>query len=185
MFEKHFCRKYNKAMQAVDLGLSVKWADRNLDANFPTDTGRLYAWAESLPKSIYIWENYKYWVCSGKFGPFLERHFSKEIHSIGPEDDAITNKYGKPWRIPTATEFQELINKCRWVKTTECGKSGFKIYGSNGNSIFLPADGVEHYWSATRMKEPQYAKVLDIHYSKVQMFYRSRFYGFNLRGSLR
>ncbi|MBP3680236.1 MAG: hypothetical protein J6I70_08000 [Bacteroidaceae bacterium] len=169
-------------MQAIDLGLSVKWADRNLGANSPTDMGGLYAWAEILSKNKYTWGNYKYWVCSGKFGPFLENHFSKEIHSIDSEDDAITYRYGKPWRIPTATEFQELINKCRWVKTSECGIHGFRIYGNNGNSIFLPTEGVEHYWSATRMKEPQHAKVLDIHYSKVQLFYRARYYGFNLRG---
>ncbi len=169
-------------MQAIDLGLSVKWTDRNLGANSPTDVGELYAWAELTPKKEYTWKNYKHWVCSGKFGPFLEKHFSREIHSIESFDDAVTHRYGKPWRIPTATEFEELIDKCKWVKTAENGKSGFRIYGNNGNSIFLPTEGVEHYWSATRMKEPQHARVLDIHYSKVQMFYRARFYGFNLRG---
>lgn len=155
-------------MQTIDLGLSVKWADRNFGAYSPTDIGEQCAWAELTPKSKYTWDNYKYWVCSGIFGPFLENHFSKEIHSIDSEDDAITNRYDKPWRIPTATEFQELINKCRWVKTSECGIHGFRIYGYNGNSIFLPTEGVEHYWSVTRMKEPQHAKVLDIHYWYLQ-----------------
>lgn len=169
-------------MLAIDLGLSVKWADRNLDAYSSTDTGGLYAWAELTPKNKYTWENYKHWVSSGKFGPFLEKHFSKEIHSIDSSDDAITRKYGKPWRIPTAIEFQELISKCRWVKTTENGKAGFRIYGNNGNSIFLLTEGVEHYWTATRMQKHQHAKVLDIHYSKIQLFYRARYYGFNLRG---
>lgn len=169
-------------MQAIDLGLSVKWADRNLGANSPMEAGGLYAWAELSTKDKYTWENYKDWKYSGKFGPFKEYHFRREIHQIESSDDAITSKYGKPWRIPTATEFQELINKCRWVKTKENGKASFRIYGNNGNSIFLLTEGVEHYWSTTRMKEPQHAKVLDIHYSKVQMFYRARYYGFNLRG---
>lgn len=169
-------------MQAIDLGLSVKWSDRNWGAYSPTDIGERCAWAELTSKNSYTWENYKYWVSSEKFGPFLENHFSRIIYSIEPCDDAITYRYGTPWRIPTATEFQELIDKCRWVKTKENGKAGFRIYGNNGNSIFLLTEGVEHYWSATRMKKPQHAKVLDIHYSKVQMFYRARFYGFNLRG---
>ena len=76
-------------MQAIDLGLSVKWADRNFGANSPTDMGGLYAWAEILPKTTFTWENYKHWEYSGKFGPFLENHFSKEIHSIDSEDDAL------------------------------------------------------------------------------------------------
>ena len=84
-------------MQAIDLGLSVKWADRNFGANFPTDIGELYAWAEILPKSKYTWENYKYWVCSGKFGPFLENHFSKEIHSIDSEDTQFEDTFEDDW----------------------------------------------------------------------------------------
>ena len=32
-------------MEAIDLGLSVKWADRNLGANSPDEVGTFYAWA--------------------------------------------------------------------------------------------------------------------------------------------
>ena len=169
-------------MEAIDLGLSVKWADKNLDANSPTDAGGRYAWAELSSKDKYTWENYIDWKCAGKFGPFKEYHFRREIHQIESFDEAITFRYGKPWRIPTANEFKELINKCRWVKAIENNIAGYRIYGNNGNSIFLPTDNVESYWSATRMNEPQHAIVLDIHYKNVQLFYRSRFYGFNLRG---
>lgn len=169
-------------MKAIDLGLSVKWADRNLGANSPTDAGWLYAWAELSPKDKYTWENYIDWKYSGKFGPFKECHFRKEIHQINYYNDVVTFKYGMPWRIPTANEFKELIDNCRWIKTIENNIAGYRIYGDNGNFIFLPTDNVEHYWSATRMKKPQYAIVLDIHYEKIQLFYRSRFYGFNIRG---
>lgn len=37
-------------MQAVDLGLSVKWADRNLDATSPYDMGGLSHGQKSHPK---------------------------------------------------------------------------------------------------------------------------------------
>ena len=40
-------------------------------------------------------------------------------------------------RLPTSEEFQELINKCKWVWKD----NGYAITGPNGNSIFLPAEG--------------------------------------------
>ena len=62
-------------MEAIDLGLSVKWADKNLDANSPTDAGGRYAWAELSSKVKYTWENLLGWICSGRFGPFYVFHF--------------------------------------------------------------------------------------------------------------
>ena len=173
-------------MEAIDLGLSVKWADRNLGANSVTAMGELYAWAELTPKETYNWENYKYWSFSGKYGPYKEEHFNKEIHTIKSCDDAITYKYGNPWRIPTAKEFEELLKKCKWISTRENDMPGYRIYGANGNSIFLPVCGNScgflNYWSATRMSSPQHAINLDPNREKPCMIYRSRFYGFCLRG---
>ena len=57
-------------MQVVDLGLSVKWADRNLGATSPIDKGELYAWGELFPKEIYTWENYSDYLMSGPYGPY-------------------------------------------------------------------------------------------------------------------
>ena len=41
---------FAQAPQAVDLGLSVKWADRNLDAATQYDDGLPYQWGETTPK---------------------------------------------------------------------------------------------------------------------------------------
>lgn len=41
-------------------------------------------------------------------------------------------------RLPTRKEFQELIDKCTWQKTSD---GGYNVYGPNGNHIFLPAAG--------------------------------------------
>lgn len=173
-------------MQAIDLGLSVKWADKNLDAKFPSDMGGLYAWAELSPKDKYTWENYLDWKSSGPYGPYKEYHFRREIHQIGYYDDAIRCKHDKPWRIPTASEFEELISKCRWIKSQENGIAGYRIYGTNGNYIFLPIYGNPvgflNYWSSTRMSSPQHAINLDAYNGKPRMVYRARFYGFCLRG---
>lgn len=44
--------------QAVDLGLSVKWADRNLGAASPLEAGDYYAFGETAAKDYYDWDTY-------------------------------------------------------------------------------------------------------------------------------
>ena len=39
--------------EAVDLGLSVKWAPYNVGASKPTEYGNYYAWGEIEPKTDY------------------------------------------------------------------------------------------------------------------------------------
>ena len=62
-------------------------------------------------------------------------------------DEAI-NLFGN--QLPTKYQLEELQNKCRWSWTG----NGYKVTGSNGNSIILPAagyrfcDGDVHYVSA-------------------------------------
>lgn len=71
-------------------------------------------------------------------------------------------KWGGNWRIPTKNELEELLEKCTWTWTTQNGVIGYKITGSNGNSLFLPAAGGRDdtefihigsecfYWSSSR-----------------------------------
>ncbi len=47
------------AQQAIDLGLSVAWADRNLGAESPTATGYMLAWGELEPKNEYTLGTYR------------------------------------------------------------------------------------------------------------------------------
>lgn len=53
-------------------------------------------------------------------------------------------------RIPTKEDFQELSEKCEWIWTNYNGYPGYKVSGSNGNSIFLPAAGVENVEDKTK-----------------------------------
>ena len=41
----------------VDLGLSVKWATKNVGASSPSDNGGYFAWGETRTKSSYDWSN--------------------------------------------------------------------------------------------------------------------------------
>ena len=48
------------AQQAVDLGLSVNWADRNIGANNPEEVGIYVAWGELESKETYTLDNYRF-----------------------------------------------------------------------------------------------------------------------------
>ena len=56
-------------------------------------------------------------------------------------DDIASKQLGGSWRIPTAGEWQELIDKCTWTWTSYNGVNGYRITGPNGSNIFLPAAG--------------------------------------------
>ena len=48
---------------------------------------------------------------------------------------------GGDWRMPTPSDFQELIDSTTKEWTQVKGVNGWKFTGSNGNSIFIPASG--------------------------------------------
>lgn len=133
----------------VDLGLSVKWATMNVGAGSPSDYGDYFAWGEVHPKSEYTEEN--------------SRTNLKSIGAISGNSqyDAARYHWGSSWRLPTQSELQELIDKCRWIWIKQDGHKGYKIVGPNGNGIFLPAAGYRdgtstynvgtggYYWSGS------------------------------------
>ena len=132
-------------VQAVDLGLSVKWASCNVGANKPEEYGDYFAWGEVKPKSVYNWTTYKY--CKGT-NKTMTKYSTDSYYGIvdnkttlEAQDDAATANWGGAWRMPTKAEQDELRTKCTWVWTTLNGVNGYKVIGSNGNSIFLPAAG--------------------------------------------
>ena len=44
--------------KCVDLGLSVEWADANLGASSPSESGGYYAFGEIFTKESYHWDTY-------------------------------------------------------------------------------------------------------------------------------
>ena len=153
----------------VDLGLSVDWATCNVGADNPEDYGDYYAWGEIEPKSTYDWSNYKW--CNGNSSS-LNKYNTKSSNgtvdnkqTLDLEDDIANNVLGGTWRMPTQTEFNELINNCTWTYTTLNGVNGFKVtsnkIGYTDRFIFLPAAGYRfgttlsnegtfgYYWSSS------------------------------------
>lgn len=155
---------------AVDLGLSVKWANCNLGATTPEEYGGYYAWGETTPKTDYssntfIWDGFS----------------NSSLQSQGVIDsngnlkaayDAAAKNWGGKWRMPTSSEITELKTKCTWTWTALNGISGYKVVGSNGNSIFLPAVGYRYntsvyeagtygnFWSSTYNCEDEAYRLL-------------------------
>lgn len=139
----------------VDLGLSVKWATRNLcETGFvssPTDYGDYYAWGETEAKADYSWSTYKW--CNGSSSTLTKYCPTEKPNNwagagspdgktvLDPEDDAACAILGGNWRMPTYAELAELRTECTWTWTTQNGINGRLVTGPNGNSIFLPATG--------------------------------------------
>ncbi len=131
---------------AVDMGLSVAWASCNVDANSPEEYGGYYAWGEVETKEKYDWDTYKWGDAdkhsltkynNDKSWGQVDNKFVLEL-----DDDVAHFKFGADWRMPTTTEFQELIDSCSWVWMDYKGVSGYTVTSNNnGNKIFLPIPG--------------------------------------------
>lgn len=128
----------------VDLGLpsGTLWATCNVGANSPEEYGDYFAWGETEPKSHYYWDNYK-WCEYSERNVKITKYLSYSI--LDPEDDVATATWGDAWRIPTVEEVKELKNECSWSWDTRNGHLGMTVTGTNGNSIFLPANGMYGY----------------------------------------
>lgn len=105
----------NYAGQPVDMGLSVYWADQNLDG--------WYQWANTTSYS------HSYNGASGYEIPedFLYTSIA------GSTYDPARMRWGGKWRMPTAKECEELMAKCskRWTNR------GIELTGPSGKTIFL------------------------------------------------
>jgi hypothetical protein len=169
--------------EAVDLGLSVKWASFNVGASKPEDYGNYYAWGETETKTNYSWFTYKY--CNGSYNTLTKycdysrygnNGYTDTKTTLTLEDDVAHVAWGGSWRMPTQAERNELNNSanCTWTWTTQNGVNGYlvtsKKTGHEGASIFLPAAGYRggtslddvgsygNYWSSSlRPYDPNYA----------------------------
>lgn len=124
---------------AIDLGLSVNWADMNVGAKYIEDYGNYYAWGETSTKETYNRDTY----FDGQ--TYTKYNYEGGKTVLDPEDDAAYVNWGDSWRMPTKAEWQELIDSCTWTWTTQNGINGYKVTsnkeGYTDKFIFLPAAG--------------------------------------------
>ena len=108
----------------VDLGLSVKWAKRNIGAKTPSDLGGLFAFGD----------------LSG-CNPSIEPADYASADTYKSDFDLANKALGGKGTLPTADLFEELFSLCKTEWTELNGVAGYQVTGPNGNSIFLPAAG--------------------------------------------
>ena len=110
---------------AIDLGLSVRWAKCNIGASYPGEFGGLYAYGDPTGK-----------------------RFTKEVKDypggktiIDSDNDMAKSLWGKDWRLPSEKELRELKEKCSWQYVDQGRVKGYRVTGPNGSSIFFPLAG--------------------------------------------
>lgn len=134
--------------EAVDLGLSVKWANMNLGASSESEAGDLYAWGEVTPSGSYSWRNYEMndfhpedprtlyitRYCFDRYG--ASQDLSRGGVNLERNDDAAYVQWGGDWRMPTYAEVQELVEKCTFSYDEETAL--VTVTGPSGSSIRIP-----------------------------------------------
>ncbi len=124
--------------EAVDLGLSVKWANMNMGASKPEDYGGYYYWGET-----------------GMWNDYYDREDTPEDIS-GTKYDIAHVKWGGDWHLPTSEQVNELLSKCTLFWTSQNGVNGLLVTGPNGSTIFLPAAGSRSYNIVSQRTEGKY-----------------------------
>lgn len=141
----------------VDLGLSVKWADRNVDANLPELAGNYYAWGDLQTQLNYTAVTYRH--ATGNNDNATYHYIGSNIGAT--QWDIANIKLAGCWRMPTLDEMRELLNRCSWTWGTKEGIPGYWVKNTvSHENIFLPAAGYRdntdlngyqslgHYWSS-------------------------------------
>ena len=141
-----------KEYEYIDLGLpsGLKWAKCNVGADKETDYGYYFQWGEIEPHDAdtpYNWVNYKY--CKGSSTTLTKYNIMGEYGTVDNkltldlEDDAARANMGGDWRMPTQSDFLEMLDytDSEWVENFNgSGVNGRKFTSKiNGNSIFIPA----------------------------------------------
>ena len=138
---------------AIDLGIGLKWSCCNVGASAPWDNGNWYAWGETTSKTKFYYNTYSHSSSGG--------YADLGASISGTRYDAATMVQGRKWRMPTAEEYEQLLN-CTTVWGNLNGVKGFVVQGPNENGIFFPAAGYGwdeslkdngtrgHYWTASQ-----------------------------------
>lgn len=136
-----------KTVEYVDLGLPSGnlWATCNIGANEPWEYGDYFAWAETAPKKVFSWKTYEYRLAI----PLDDTESSKytsmdELTTLEVGDDAATQILGKKWRIPSKSDFDELLKQPNKIINNYggLGKKGIAILGNTGQVLFIPLAGI-------------------------------------------
>lgn len=182
----------------LDLKSGNLWHSCNLGADYPSESGHFYAWAETAPKkenALYDWTHYEWCAGSGsKLTKYCSssnvgyNQFADNRTAILSDDDASSITLGYGWHTPSSLDWNELQEQCGWSQITINGVPGQLVRSKknpddNKKVIFLPCagymDGAQHrgknwegfYWSSTS-KDGYYSNTAYIFYFQTGTFCR-------------
>ncbi len=170
----------------VDLGLSVRWASRNVGADNAALAGTYFPYGDPTGE-----------MQSADYNDY------PNIDIIGSEKyDMATANLGVGWQLPSQEQFKELADDCDWMWTTFRNVQGYVVMSKvNSNAIFLPACGytvpsadgrtltgadisepVGYYWTGNRANFARNAYSLGISINSVSCYnLGDKTYGYNVR----
>ena len=181
-------------LEAVDLGLNVKWASQNVGANSKYAMGSYFGWGEISPKTHFKADEYRFGT--NKPNGYTKYNDVDNKKKLDLEDDAAHSVMGGNWRMPTYAEIEELIENCAWKWVDEMDDSGrhikgFTVTGTTRNSIFIPMgnqDDVNNRDGAAYMSSNiEHSLVTDNDYCAVRGLYlennrQNVFWGLRFQG---
>ena len=142
--------------KSVDLGLpsGTKWAKFNIDITQPDGfatsefEGNYYcsffSWGNIVGHNPISDTKFDYDFGNSNTGPYSQTTGSQLTGNIPVNStyDAARAWCGVPWRMPTATEFQELIDNCTITSVENNSKPYHKFTSNiNGKYIYFPLNG--------------------------------------------
>lgn len=124
----------SSSIKSVDLGLSVKWGNRNLGAAAPEYMGIPFAWGETEPRTVFAESRYK-WFSDGDYSAYSQKDPRRKLSL---EDDAAHVMLGGKWRMPTIAEVEELLAPPTTITSTTLNGRNVLELKRNGHTIYLP-----------------------------------------------
>lgn len=144
------------------------WADRNIGAENPEDSGYYFWWGDTVgykrvgdtwvatdgsnsnfsftdnPPNPQIYTDGRGVDQLLSEGWIVTKDGEEVIFALAPEHDAANIHWGNGWWMPTHLDLSNLVSRCDWTLTTLNGVSGYRVTGKDSYSsasIFLPAAG--------------------------------------------
>lgn len=164
----------------IDLGLSVKWATCNIGATKLEEYGWYFQWGDTQgwrqdqigTEKQFTWATYKW--CNGtqntltKYCTDADYGIVDNKTTLDLEDDSARANMGGKWRMPSQTEYQELINACNYQWQINYNSSGvngmlFTLKTDTTKKLFFPATGYYYYSNGTLLNNIGYIWINELY----------------------
>ena len=96
----------------VEIG-GIKWATMNIGASTPYDRGLYFQWGDTQSSGVSgnTWDDYKYSNSSTATDENMTKYnLTDGLVTLEDSDDAASAIWGGSWRMPTASEYQALLD---------------------------------------------------------------------------